>query len=167
MTWDGAQITQTADAYRRWHSLPQDTREQRLAAADAPTRWAVDLVMEEALAGTLPVELLDALLTDPLGDAGYRCSVGGGLVEDVLTWHLPRYGEAIAVRARAEPVWIEALACVWLDRPLWEQPPGDAQHWVKEPPKSGEQRPVSEQPRRPGRRRSRSGSDQRRRQGPR
>ncbi len=130
MEWNAETIARVATAYRRYYALAQGSRAERLEAEKGD--WAYGQVTDACGDGTLPVEVLDAMLTDPDGDADYRAYVAAGPVEDLLTDHLPSYADAFTDRSRRHRVWAEALTHVWLDRDVWEQLPEQLRRLVPE-----------------------------------
>ncbi|RKS74132.1 hypothetical protein CLV35_2634 [Motilibacter peucedani] len=134
MSWGSERIVEVARAYRRHDALLRGSREQRLAAFDGPDLWAEDLVYEESSAGTLPVEVVDAMLHDPDGDAEFRSSVAAGPLERLLHAQPAAYAGAILERTGRDPLWVEALAGVWLDRMAWGQLAEDMRRHLPEPP---------------------------------
>lgn len=154
VTWEGARIAQVAHAYRRHGALSTGSREQRLAAEDGPDLWAVDLVHEACDDGTLPIEVIDEMLHDPDGGGEFRGSVAAGPLEDLLHAHPAAYANVISERCRRDPLWVEALRGVWLDRPTWDQLPEQLQRYVPEPKRSSDTAEPSKhkRPRRPSKR---------------
>lgn len=118
-------------AYRRHYELANGERQDRLRAADS--LWAWETVTDAALNGSLPMPVLDALVTDPGGDGDYRGYIGAGPLEDLLKSHADTYAQAFAERAGTSALWGEALSEVWLNPAEWRALPEQLRKWVPEP----------------------------------
>jgi hypothetical protein len=114
MTWDASRIATVARSFRLNHTLGQGDRESRQQAI-AEHSWAWEAVSEEAADGSLPLEVVDAMLRDPMGDAEYRAFVAAGPIEEILSQWPDRYGEPIAARCRSDHLWSDAMHDVSLD----------------------------------------------------
>jgi hypothetical protein len=89
-----------------------EVRGERLAAAE--WEWAYAEVVDVVSAADEPaLDLLDALLRS---EDGTPEQVGAGPLEHLLAEHGPRVAEAVADRARMDPLWRRAVAACWLDQ---------------------------------------------------
>ena len=112
MTWDEARVSALAEACRQQYVLSQGDHVQR-AEVEEPW-WAWEAVDDGVKEGTLPVEVLDALLHHDGADEGFR-----GYRRRRTDRGRPgppgrASTRAIAERCAADPVWAEAAAGVWL-----------------------------------------------------
>lgn len=128
MTWDEARVREVADAYQQHYALSQGDRAQRLEAEQ--TAWAWEAVEDGVAQGTLPLEVLDALLHHADVDEGFRGYVAAGPIEDVLRHQAELYAAAIAERCAVDPVWAEAAAGVWLSDVEWAALPPKLQRHI-------------------------------------
>ena len=128
MTWDQARVTEVADAYEQHYVLSQGDRAQRLEAEK--TAWAWEAVEDGVTQGTLPVQLLDALLHHPGANEGFRGYVAAGPIEDALSHQPGLYAAAIAERCAADAVWADAAAGVWLSDVQWAALPPQLQRHI-------------------------------------
>ena len=89
-----------------------EVREERLAAVE--WEWAnAEVAGAVAAADDSALELLDALLRSKDGTPE---EVGVGPLEDLLAEHGPQVAQAVADRARVDPLWRRAVAACWLDQ---------------------------------------------------
>ncbi|WP_369132094.1 DUF6869 domain-containing protein [Modestobacter sp. I12A-02662] len=122
LTWADA-----VPAYRRHHELSR-------GGGDAGGhRWALDRVEDAVRDGDLPVDVLDAMVRDPDGDAEYLAHLAAGPLEDLLAHHTDAYADAFTERCAADPRWVEALGGVWLEAATWDRLPAALQRIVPEP----------------------------------
>ncbi|MFS0699705.1 hypothetical protein AB6N24_06995 [Cellulomonas sp. 179-A 4D5 NHS] len=132
MQWDDETITDVVRAYRTNYELGQGDRQERAEAAERHF-WAWETVNGAVGEGTLPVEVIDAMLHDPSGDDGYRSYVAAGPIEDMLRRQPERYTDEVAARCRVDAVWAETVDGVWLDRRTWEALPEPLRELIIEP----------------------------------
>lgn len=89
-----------------------EVREERLAAVE--WEWAgAEVADVVGAADDSALDLLDALLRSKDGTPE---EVGVGPLEDLLTEHGPQVAQAVADRARVDPLWRRAVAACWLDQ---------------------------------------------------
>ncbi|WP_413450859.1 DUF6869 domain-containing protein [Georgenia phoenicis] len=131
MQWSPETIADVAQAYRANHSLGRGDRQARLAQEQH--FWAADAVTDAAGDGTLPLELIDALLHLEPHDEALESYVAADAIEDVMRKHPGRYVAAIAERCRRDPVWARAVGGVWLDRSTWDLIPDELRALMLEP----------------------------------
>lgn len=117
----------------------QGGRQGRLAAT-AEHFWAVDLVIVASSAGTLPIEVIDALLSLSAHDDGFDSFVAAGPIEDVLTYHPEAYMVPIADRCRRDATWARAVGGVGLDLHTWESLPEPLPSLIPRPKEPRERR---------------------------
>jgi hypothetical protein len=129
---DDAQRDDVITAYRRYYELSKGERQDRLRA-EADYWWAHEAVRDAGLDGTLPLDVLDALVGDPEGDGDYRAYIAAGPLEDLLNEHADMYADAFADRARVNALWAEALGGVWLDSATWTSLPQGLRPFIREP----------------------------------
>lgn len=132
MQWDDETITDVAHTYRTNYALGQGDRQERAEAAEGHF-WAWETVDRAVSEGTLPIEVIDAMLHDPSGDDGYRSYVAAGPIEDMLRVQPERYTDEVAARCRVDAVWAETVGGVWLDRRTWEALPDPLRELIIEP----------------------------------
>lgn len=132
MQWNDEAITDVVRAYRTNYALGQGDRQERAEAAERHF-WAWETVDCAVREGTLPFEVIDAMLHDPLGDDRYRSYVAAGPIEDMLRTQPERYTDEVAARCRVDVVWAETVGGVWLDRRTWEALPEPLRQLIVEP----------------------------------
>jgi hypothetical protein len=132
MTWDEARVSALAEACRQQYVLSQGDHVGR-AEVEQPW-WAWEAVDDGVREGTLPVEVLDALLHHDGADEGFRGSVAAGPIEGALAHQAGVYAAAIAERCAADPVWAEAAAGVWLTDVERAALPSELQQYIPVPP---------------------------------
>lgn len=123
VTWDADRLTEVVDAYERYYRLSTGGRDERRSAEDY--WWSWEVVTEGVTDGTLPLEVLDALVHHRNGDAEFRGYVAAGPIEDALTDHPTSYGPMIAARCSSDASWAEAVESVWLSDQEWSALPED------------------------------------------
>jgi len=128
MTGEQARLSELAEGYRQQYVLSQGDRAQRAEAEQF--WWTWEAVHEGVTAGTLPVEMLDALLHLGDADAGFRGFVAAGPIEDALRYQAGVYAEAIAARCVADSVWAEAAQGVWLTDVEWAALPSELRRFI-------------------------------------
>lgn len=121
MKWDDGRVREVAKAYRRFYQLSTGDRSERGRADDY--WWSWELVTDGATDGSLPVEVIDALLHHPDADDAFRGYVAAGPMEDALTYHPTTYGPAFAAKCDADSTWADTIDGVWLDDPEWSALP--------------------------------------------
>lgn len=121
MAWDRERISELAAAYRLHHVARQGDRDARARATEY--WWAWECVHEGVLDGSLPIEVLDALVHHPEADAEFRAAVAAGPVEDALCDHITIYGGPIAARCASDMAWTEVVSGVWVDEREWQALP--------------------------------------------
>jgi hypothetical protein len=131
MAQDATRWSDIVPAYRRRYQLATEERHDPLPAADG--LWAWETVSDAASTGSLPLPVLDALVSDLAGGTDYRVYVGAGPLEDLLRRHADEYAQAFAERARTSAFWAEALSGVWLNPAEWTALPEQLRRWVPEP----------------------------------
>src|SRR6476646_6299960 len=132
MTWGQARVSALAEACRKQYEVNQGGQVQR-ADVEGPW-WAWETVDDGVKDGTLPVEVLDALLHHDDADEGFRGFVASGPVEGALAHQAGVYAGAIAERCAADPVWAEAAAGVWLTDVERAALPSERQQYIPVPP---------------------------------
>ena len=128
---DATRWSEVIPAYRRRYELATGERQDRLLAGGS--LWAWETVSDAASNGSLPLPVLDALVSDVAGGTAYRVYVGAGPLEELLRRHADRYAQAFAERARTSALWAEALSGVWLNPAEWTALPEQLRQWVPEP----------------------------------
>lgn len=131
MAQDATQWSEVIPAYRRRYELATGERQHRLLAAGS--LWAWETVSDAASKGSLPLPVLDALVSDLAGGTDYRFYVGAGPLEDLLRRHADGYAQAFAERARTSAFWAEALNGVWLSPAEWAALPVQLRLCIPEP----------------------------------
>ncbi len=132
MHLSSAEIDDLATAYlHHW----QVTSGARVSEPDerAALDTAYELVEDAVTLGTLPIEVLDALVRHPEGSPIFRFYLAAGPVEDSLTKQQDRYADELATRCRQDALWTETLSGVWLSKKQWKQLPKDLRRVVPEP----------------------------------
>ncbi len=137
MAWDPERLADVVEAYREhWHEHDEPDAARRRAAR-LRHEWVMDVVWSASMghddAEGDPVELVDALLADPLGDERYAFYVAAGPIEDHLTNHPEPDLDRVETRRRTDPRWAFALRGVWMDRAGWERLPAGLREAVPEP----------------------------------
>jgi hypothetical protein len=127
-----AQRDDVITAYHRYYELSKGDRQDRLCA-EADYWWAHETVSDAVRDGTLPLDVLDALVGDPEGDSDYRAYIAAGPLEDLLNEHADMYADPFADRARVNGLWAEALGGVWLDSATWTSLPQGLRPFISEP----------------------------------
>ena len=128
---DPTRWSEVIPAYRRRYELAIGGCQDRRRAADS--LWAWETVRDAAQTGSLPLPVLDALVSDLAGGTDYRVYVGAGPLEDLLRRHAESYAQAFAERAGTSALWAEALSGVWLNPAEWTALPEQLQQWVPDP----------------------------------
>ena len=116
-------------SYRLLQELSRGDAADR-ARADAEHSWAWEAVNDAVVDGDLPVQVLDAMLHDPLADDRHRAYVAAGPIEDLLTDHSEEYAVTIAERCDSDRVWAEVVAQVWLEPEDWDALPASLRRRV-------------------------------------
>jgi hypothetical protein len=132
MQWETETIAEVARAYRIYYELGQGGRQERLAAEEHHF-WAWRAVSSAVMDGTLPIEVIDALLNLPPDDEAFWSYVAAGPIEDMLTTHPDQYTDAVAHRCQQHTVWARAVGGVWLDRHTWDLLPEPLRSLITRP----------------------------------
>jgi hypothetical protein len=123
VTWDASRLSEVADAYRWYYRLSTGDRSERVRADDY--WWSCELVNDGVTDGSLPLEVLDALIHHADADDEFRGYVAAGPIEDALTYQPATYGPAFAARCSTDATWAETVEGVWLDDQEWSALPED------------------------------------------
>lgn len=131
MQWKTETIAEVARAYRTYYEFGQGSRQERLAAEEH--HWAWRAVSSAVMDGTLPIEVVDALLHVPPEDEEFWSYVAAGPIEDMLTTHPDQYTDAVARRCQQDTVWARVVGGVWLDRRAWDLLPEPLRSLIPQP----------------------------------
>src|SRR5690554_4518268 len=121
MQWSAKTTEDVARAYHAQYALGSGDRRERLDADEH--FWAWEAINSAIFEGTLPLDVVDALLHLAPDDEAFQGYVAAGPVEDLLVTHPEKYTDAIAERCRQDGVWAQAVGNVWLDRRTWDSVP--------------------------------------------
>ena len=137
MAWDPERLADVVEAYRELWRVDDEPDAARRRELRLRHEWVMDVVWSASMGGDDaegdPVELVDALLGDPLGDERYASYVAAGPIEDHLASHPEPDLERVENRRRTDPRWASALQGVWMDRASWERLPVGLREVVPEP----------------------------------